>query len=248
MAWAVAVVLLATLAGAVLGAASVLVPGPTYRATALVNAGPGATISASLDVPPDRANRFVQTELVAFDSDGGVVQGVKDLLDTTDIPPITADQVGDTDIIAISADDRDPAVAARTAQAAADVYIEGWRERASADVEQSLEVVDTRLDEVITTLDGLPPEGGSPAEGAQRDALRSEYVDLLREQADLTLRQQSVKTSERVVTAATADAAVRTASSTRAAMMGAALGLFVGVALVFVRYRRSIRGRRVWDL
>lgn len=204
-------------------------------ASALVDAGPGGTTDAVLDVSPDVANRYVQTELVYIDilqpsiAEAIRAQGMQP-------GPIGARQEGTTSIVDISAQTGDAESSARQANIAAEVYIEDWRSRATSDLRRLQQNAQSRIADINQRLQAL---GDSSQDRAEAAGLRSELTRLTQELSDLQFREGGVRASNRIVESASPATALSRSSTVIYALLGFVLGAFAGLALVVYRRVRS---------
>ena len=130
----VLLVAVTSLVGAAVAVAIGMVVGPSYAATALVNAGPGPSASLPLDLSTDVTQRYVSTELIYIDTlSGQMSAGITAATGVQDPPPVLTTQEGDTNVVKLTTVGSDPEQAAAMANAAADVYIQNWRERTAKD-------------------------------------------------------------------------------------------------------------------
>lgn len=224
-----------TMIGLLVGVVMGLAGSDRIVATALVDAGPGGSTESALDVSPDVANRYVQTELIyigilqpefekAFASAGIANPG-----------SIDARQDGPTSIVQLSAEAQSDTAAAEQANIAAEVYIEDWRSRATADLQRLQENTQLRIDEVQKQLDAL---GNSPDDRARAVGLRSELQRLTQELSDLQYREGGIRVANRMVQEATPGQAVARTSVPIYTALGLVLGVAIGLALIV--YRRVV--------
>lgn len=224
------------LVGALLGWLGAAGPAPSYRATALINAAPGVTNVQSLDVPPDIADRTVQTELVIVNTLATpMAAAMTQASGNPSPPPVTASQVAGTSVISFAVSDPDPAEASAMANAAASVYVEDWRRRTGQEAQNQLAALDATLAAIRERIAAVP-EG--PTQQSELDALNAQYQNLSVTRAETALAVNDVADVDRVVQAATEQGAVRTSSPLRSAALGGLLGLLVGVALLLWRRQR----------
>lgn len=230
------VLVVPALVGALLGWLGAAGPAPSYRATALINAAPGVTNVQSLDVPPDIADRTVQTELVIVNTLATpMAAAMAQASGNPNPPPVIATQVAGTSVISFAVGDPDPADAAAMANAAAAVYVEDWRRRTGQEAQNQLEALDATLAAIRERIAAVP-EG--PTQQSELDALNAQYQNLSVTRAETALAVNDVADVDRVVQEATGQGAVRTSSPLRSAALGGLLGLLVGVALLLWRRQR----------
>ena len=232
-------VLVPTLIGILLGVALPVLPAQSYRALVLVDAGPGSSAADSLTFSPDVSNRFVQTELVYLDiEDPQIKAAITSATGIANPAPVATRQIGSTNVVEIAATAPTADLSAKAAKAAADVYVAGWRDRASADLDRSLAAIQQRLAQIQTQLKALPATGGTSAQVAERDALSAEVGRLTGLQATASFDRTSIATSDRIVAAADPATATKSTSLTRNIALGGLVGLIVGLgALMLVRRR-----------
>lgn len=228
-----------TALGAAAGVLWAAASGPSFVAEALVDAGPGATVAASLDVSLDQSNRFVQTELLRIDvSRPLIADAVNSKLGVDQTFDISARQLGATNVISISATADAAQSAADVANIAADTYVTDWRERAVADSQRALSAVERELSSVTQQLEALG-DLTTASEKAQSDALTRQYQSLSDQQAELQLEIATVGAVNRVVERASASSASNVTSVPRTALLGALVGLVLGLVAALLVHRRS---------
>ncbi|MEW6155675.1 MAG: polysaccharide biosynthesis tyrosine autokinase [Actinomycetota bacterium] len=175
-------------------------------------------------VPVLDPNRVVQTEALAFESPqlrDSVRQRVGEA------PPVAALQVDQTDVIEVIATAPEPQRAAEVANAYAEAYVDQRRAQA---VEELLAAA-AQLQERVSALEREVEE----ATGAQRDtlidqqALFRQRLDQL--QVDSALRQGGA----RVISVAVPANSPVSPVPVRSAVVGAAFGLVLGLALALLR-------------
>lgn len=242
------IIAVAVVVGGLAGLVYALMPPVNYTASALVDAGPAATAADALDVAPDAAERFVQTELVYLGQDNAAIAAQAAQQAGLDSPPtLAAREVATTTVVEIFATAPSQDDAAAAANAAAAIYSDAWRARSTAGIDQSLAAIEKQLVAVSARLAALPAEGGTPAEQAQRGALQSELDRLATLQAETQFDRAAVQAADRVVAQADAASAVRTRSLLRSGFVGAVLGLMAGVGIVvLIRRRETAPSAQSW--
>ncbi|SRR5690606_12058522 len=213
-----------------------LVSGSGYTGTALADGGPGGSVEAALDVSPDVANRYVQTELVYI---GILAPAFEEAMSAAGLPPqpVEATQQGATNVIRLSTGGSDADQASRAANVALDVYIADWKKRTTADLQRLLENTNTRIDQVRAESEDL---GNTAEDQAQRRGLLSELTRLTQERSDLQFRIGGVDAANRVVEQATPENSVRSVSLIQVALLGVIAGLALALAYIVFRRARAL--------
>lgn len=167
---------------------------------------------------------------------------------------VSARAVGITDIVEITATSTDPEVAARTANAYADAYIEHRRKSAEETLDTAQKEIQTTVDTLqqqITALDGAIAAAGPAQQGAlveQRNALIaqqsqfSQRLDQLR--VDATLQRSNVE----LVDSAEIPTDPVSPQPLRDALLAAALGLLVAIGAAFALDRLDNKVRNRGDI
>lgn len=207
-----------------------------FSAAALADASPGVTVTDALDISPDIANRYVQTELVYLDIDQPQISAAAAAAGLTNSPKVAARQVGTTNIIEIRGSGSTRERAADLANVALDAYIEDWRARTLDESQRLLENVTGRI---TTTKQQIADLGNTAADAAQARGLTSELSRLTTEQSDLEYRIGGIKTANRVVLRADAASATTVSSVVQFAGLGLLLGVALGLALIVWRRSRT---------
>jgi len=124
------ILVVAAVAGAIVGLLLLLILGAPYSSDSLVNGGPGDTPSKPLDLSGDQLDRYVDTELIYIGTlTDAMNEAISQATGNPDPTPATAVQDGSTNVIKISAVADDAEEAARASKAAADVYVANWKTR-----------------------------------------------------------------------------------------------------------------------
>jgi uncharacterized protein involved in exopolysaccharide biosynthesis len=195
--------------------------------------------------------RALQTEIQLVQSEA-VKDSVRRSLAVDVRPEIVVEPVGQSNLIRITAGDRNADHAAAIANAYAYAYIlfrKGTATDAKIAAERALAAeiaeVDQRIDALAAQINATPPDpagGLSATLAAQREALISQSVTLstrLRQ-----LRVEAATTGQaRVVVSATAPTSAASPKPLIATALGVAWGALLGVAMAFILERRS--GRRL---
>ena len=228
--------LIAAAAGLLVAVVLSLLSGSGYTGTALADGGPGGSVEAALDVSPDVANRYVQTELVYI----GILAPAFDAAMSAaglSSQPVQATQEGATNVIRLSTGGDDVERAAQAANVALDVYIADWKKRTTADLQRLLENTNTRIDQVRAESEDL---GNTAEDQAQRRGLLSELTRLTQERSDLQFRIGGVDAANRVVEQATPENSVRSVSLIQVALLGVIAGLALALAYIVFRRARAL--------
>lgn len=220
-----------------------LLSGSGYTATSLADGGPGGSVDAALDVSPDVANRYVQTELVYI---GILEPEFNQALEAAGLPagPVRATQEGATNVIRLSAAGVDPNRAAAAANVVLATYIADWKERTTADLERLLVNTEDRIVEVRSESEGL---GDTAEDVAQRRGLLTELSRLTQERSDLQFRIGGVKAANRVVEQATPGEAERSTSWFQMVLLGLIAGTAAALGYIVLRRARRVAQRAPED-
>lgn len=143
---------------------------------------PGSSLSGD---PAARAATYVETELVILRGTDLAGQ-VAELLDREDVD-LQAVQVGESNVLEITATAEDRGAALEQAQTAAEVYIADREQRLVDRIEQQLAAVEGQIDATDTALRELGPsaQSGFDPQTRQRDALSERYAEQLAARDDL---------------------------------------------------------------
>lgn len=225
--------------GLLLGIVMAVLPGTRYAAAALADGGPGGSVDAALNVSPDVANRYVQTELVYIEI---LAPDFDEAMRAAGLPstPVRANQVGATNVISLVAQGDSQEQSAKQANIALDVYIADWKQRTSEDLERLLNNTQGRIDEVSSKVRAL---GDSPEDDAQRRGLLSELTRLSQDVSDLQFRIGGVEVANRVVEQASPSNALRTTSIVQLGLLGLIAGIAVGLAIIVLGRVRRVSQR-----
>jgi succinoglycan biosynthesis transport protein ExoP len=241
--WTIALVTIVVV-GAAIGLS--LIQTPVYRATAEVLLQ--AKSSESL-FDPSTGNRndparAIQTEMQVLRS-----RPVRDLVEKKlgSSPKVSAAAVGQTDVIAVSAESTDPDRAAAIANAYATSYIEFRRSQSVDDLLSAAEQIQQKITDLQKQIDALaPPEAGATRPGAtpsnaatdnslQRESLQQQQA-LFRQKLDQTQVDAALKSGgAQLVTPAIASTSPVRPTPKRNAIVALAVGLMLGVGLAFLR-------------
>jgi len=196
----------------------------------LVNSGAGT--------PADPA-RTLKTQLEVFAGEP-LRAAVKTKLGS--IPSISAKGVGGTDVIEITARDRQPKRAASISDAYADAYVELRRTQAVDNLVAAGQQVQTRLTEAQNRLDDLetqiaaaPPERQNALrQSPDRDALVAQ-VSILRQKLDALQIDQGLNSGgAEIVTHARVPTSPVSPRPFRSGLLALAVGLVVGTGAAFL--------------
>jgi succinoglycan biosynthesis transport protein ExoP len=169
----------------------------------------------------------VQTELQLVNS-AQVQSVVRKALGSA--PGVSAAQVGQTNVIALTAVSPDPALAAKTANAYASAFV-GWSTATTlgnlATAENQLKNQIDAIGKAIARL----PAGSS----AQLSALSTQQAVLKGQLAQLQVAGSTAATRLELVTPAVAPASPSSPKPAQEALLGLAAGLIVGIAAAFLR-------------
>ena len=184
---------------------------------------------------------WVETELVRVR--GGDFAGR--LAESLDLPSVdvTAEQVGESNVIEIAATGSTAAEAQRQAQAAADLYIADRRQRLVDRITEQSAAVDGQIVAVDTALRALgpPPDEGFDLQNRQRDALSERYADQLAARDSLQRASADVAQVASLVQSATPTPPGVVSSSVLVVLLAVVAGGLLGAAGPSIL--RSVSGR-----
>jgi Mrp family chromosome partitioning ATPase/capsular polysaccharide biosynthesis protein len=217
-------------------------PTPLYRASAQVLLelrATGSPFKSAGGVEDPR--RAMPTEIARLGSDEVQEAVVKQL---GSAPPVSADAVGDSDMFAITAVSPSPKTASDTANAYADAYVAHRRQRAldayevaSDALRSRMETFDEQIAELTTRIGRGTLDDAALDEATERRAGYEEQRSIL-EQRLVQYQVDSLAETggARVFRAAgTPSAPFNGADPMRSGVLGAALGLVLGLAVIVVR-------------
>jgi capsular exopolysaccharide synthesis family protein len=188
------------------------------QSTGNVNVIPGSQSVTSAEV---------QTELQLVTS-AQVQNAVRNELGSA--PGVSAIQVGQTNVIAVTAASPAPARAARIANAYAKAFVD-WSTRTAI---SNLAAAENQLNSQITVIAaemGRLPSGSS----AQASALSTQEAVLKGQLAQLQVAGVTASTALELVTPATAPTSPSSPKPVQDALLGLLAGLIVGIAAAFLR-------------
>ncbi len=202
---------------------------------------------ASLGDQAARNATYLETELVYLDGD--------DLADQVAAasgaagPELAAARVGSSNVVEITATAATPGAARAQAQSAADLYVQGRRDRLTTRINEQVAVLDQQIETtgaLVAELDAVVVQ--TAAQQQQADTLRQQYADQLAVKDTLTRAAADVP---RIATPVQS-AAVRPAGALSpllwGALLGALVGLLLGALVPVLRDAVSSRVRDVDDL
>ena len=199
---------------------------PVYAGTAEVLLQPRSTEFLFDPTGGQRLDpaRAIQTEIRLLESQP-VRAAVREKLGS--VPPVSARPLDQTDVIEVTAESIDPALAAATANAYATAYIEFRRKQAVDDILAASEQIQTKIGDLQKLIDQAPPN--------QKDALVSAQA-VFRQKLDQLQVDGALKSggAQLVTPAATPTEPVKP-RPLRSAVTALVVGLMLGVALAFLR-------------
>ena len=145
-------------------------------------------------------------------------------------PGVSAAQLGQTNVIALTAVSADPALAAKTANVYASAFV-GW---STATTLSNLATAENQLNGQISAIGkelARLPAGNSP----QVSALSTQQAVLKGQLAQLQVAGSTAATGLELVTPAVAPASPSSPRPAQEALLGLVAGLIVGIAAAFIR-------------
>jgi succinoglycan biosynthesis transport protein ExoP len=146
------------------------------------------------------------------------------------VPGITASQVGQTNVIAVSAVDSVPARAAKIANTYAQAFV-NW---STASARSNLAAAENQLNSQVKAI-GAEIGRLSSSNSAQASALSNQEAVLKGQLAQLQVAGTSASTGLELVTPATAPVSPRSPKPLQDALLGLIVGLILGVGAAFLR-------------
>ena len=219
--------------------------GPTYEGVAVVLVSEqdpvAATLGTNLPDLSSQPERSLQTHIELIQLRPRLEQVITELrLDTT--PEELARHVlvspkGQTNLLTIAAQDRDPGRAASIANALANVYVAWSRDQKHLGIESATREVQARLDEAQKVLDEmrLVPQGKdqSGVSQAELTIAANRYAGLVSRLDELRISDQLQGATGSLVSTATAETQLVSPKPVRDTGIGLGLGLLVGLGIAF---------------
>jgi capsular exopolysaccharide synthesis family protein len=199
-----------------------------YSATAQLLVQSTGSIGLTVGGQGSITSAEVQTELQLVNS-AQVQSAVRQELGGR-APGVSAAQVGQTNVIALTAVSADPALAARTANAYANAFV-AW---STATTLRNLATAETQLNGQIAAIGkelAALPKGNSP----QASALSTQQAVLKGQLAQLQVAGSTASTGLELVTPAVAPASPSSPRPAQEALLGLVAGLIAGIAAAFIR-------------
>ena len=215
------------LLGLALGLVLSLTAAKQYSATAQLLVQSTGSINLTTGGQNARHLDHVQTELQLVNS--AQVQGeVLKKLGST--PGVSASQVGQTNVIAVTAVSTDPVLAAKIANAYANAFV-GW---STATTISNLAAAENQLKAEIKAV-GTQIAHLSQANSAQASALSTQQAVLKGQLAQLQVAGAAASTGLELVTPAIAPTSPSSPKPVQETLLGLAAGLIVGIGAAFLR-------------
>jgi capsular exopolysaccharide synthesis family protein len=232
--WTIALVTIGVV-GAAIGLS--LMQTPVYRATAevLLQAKSSESLFDPSTGQRNDPARAIQTEMQVLRS-----RPVRDLVEKKlgSAPKVSAAAVGQTDVIAVSAESTDAGRAADIANAYANSYIEFRRQQAVDDLLSAAEQIQQKIADLQKQIDALAPAettaGTAGDKTLQRESLQQQQA-LFRQKLDQTQVDAALKSGgAQLVTPAIASTSPVRPTPKRNAAVALVVGLMLGVGLAFL--------------
>lgn len=218
---------------------------PVYQATAelLLQPRDAETVFDPQGNQQSSSGNAIQTELQVLRS-----QPVRDAVaeELGAAPPVSASQIGQTDVIQVKARSTDPRLAATIANAYGEAYIQFRLSQAVDGVAAVVEQIETKVAELQTQISALDQQlsrlpASGPARATQETNIRSRQSSLLQQQAtfrqkldELQVEKALTSGGAQLVTPATAPSSPVEPRPVRTAALSIAVGLIFGIGLAFL--------------
>jgi capsular polysaccharide biosynthesis protein len=239
--------LAATFLGALVfgGAASQLATRYQSTASVLLRPLPGNPYSPDAQ-GSDLTNLETESQLVtSTDVVRAVGEALGDRLEAPiRLPSVVVSVAPNTQIVRISYTDPSPEVAAQVSDQFAQSYLEFRQERRNAKIDQQVEGLTTRIDAVQQQLEKLRKQGRSE-DDAEVKSLGGQLLNL---RLQLTTAKAAETQAGEVIAQSPARRSGIAIPPWAATLVGAVLGLALGVAVALVRERSSTTVRTLDDL
>ncbi len=190
---------------------------------------------------------YLETELVYLD--GNDLAGQVAAASGGEQPELGAARVGSSNVVEITATAATAGAARTQAQSAADLYVQGRRDRLATRIAEQIAVVDQQIEATSTQvaeLDAVVVQ--TAAQEQQADTLRQQYADQLRVKDTLTRAAGDVNRIATQVQGAVVRPAGALSPLLTGALLGALVGLLLGALVPVLRDATSSRVRDVDDL
>jgi tyrosine-protein kinase len=217
-----------SLLGLAIGLTLSLTATKMYSATAQLLVQSTGSIGLTVGAQGSITSAEVQTELQLVNS-AQVQSAVRKELGGS-APGVSAAQVGQTNVIALTAVSPDPALAARTANAYASAFVAWSTATALSNLATAEKQLNGQIIAIGKELVGLPP-GNS----LQASALSAQQAVLKGQLAQLQVAGSAASTGLELVTPAVAPAAPSSPRPAQEALLGLVAGLIIGIAAAFLR-------------
>jgi succinoglycan biosynthesis transport protein ExoP len=153
------------------------------------------------------------------------------------VPNVTASEVGTTNVIAVAATAKSPTLAAKIANAYANAFVAYQQSTSSATLTAAEQQLQTQIAAVAAQLAPLQSAPSSAANAAQIAALATQQATLNEELATLQVNGAASTGGVQVVTPAKAPTSPSSPKPINDGLIGAVIGLLVGIAVAFLADR-----------
>ena len=217
-----------TLLGLAVSLALSLTSHKQYSATAQLLVQPSVTAASAGTAPQPVTQTDVATELQLVTS-APVQQAVRAKLGSA--PAVTATQVGQTNVIAITATSRVPSRSARIANLYANAFVQYRQQVATSSLTSAEEQLKSQISALANQIKSL---GGNPASAAA-SALLNQTAVLKEQLAQMQVSGASNTGEVELVTPATTPVSPSSPKPPQDALLGLIAGLALGLGAAFLR-------------
>ncbi len=212
---------------------------PVYEAGADILVQPRPTESVFSDTQARTSLAAIETEIEVLSSDP-VQDRVRDKIGT--VPEISAQRVGETDVMQVTGRSIDAQRAASIANAYAESYVEFRKAEAVGDLEAASRGIEDKIDELQAEITMLESQMAQADPTTVEAVLEPRYSNLLTQQALLAQKLDELQVDvalksggARIVRSAVTPESPAAPKPVRNGLAALALGLVMGTGLAFVR-------------
>jgi hypothetical protein len=205
-----------------------------FAATSLIRMEPNNVEPNAPPPTPDQANRFVQSEVLLFNT-SAFERSIQQQLHFNDALSLNIQQVGITDIVTVQATAARRSDAQRASDAAAETMVRQVTKSATDPLLAERAALQVRL----ATLSGAPKPSRAVARSARRQAINSTYQQLAQLETSIALAKIPARQTAIVALTSERAGVQKAVSPIRRGLMLGLVGLVAALGLVIWRDKRS---------